>query len=330
MDYTVSTRFLSVVNEYLLLGVRFRDDPINPLETIGLQQLAGSMIFLGYLAVNSVIQRIVLPDETSDADLFSTTKHYLGKIFPLRFRLELLENMFSLVFIQQSELKVEDSVDVIEQSVNTRSLSLTTSDKFLSSLQSNLTNDSFHTSTNASIKTQLSIRKFDNELDENTEDNGSVCSSSMSSVGASHHHSIYRSGLLVSQQVLYQLLVFIRDHLAEVRTLHQKIKDKAIDRDTVDGETLLDRYFLGCSIGTSEQLSNRASKLSTIVSETLWRYQLLTASAAESSTQESTNDGQESVEDLIHNPTIKKLILPIRKRPHVTSGSLPNASRLFA
>ena len=271
------------------------------------------MIFLGYLSVNSVVQRILSSDTTPIDDLFSLTQTYLTQIFPLRFRLELLENIFSLVFIQQSELKIDETIEIIEQSSHTPSVSLTTSDKYLSSLQSNLTNDSFQASTNASIKTQISARKFDNDLDENTDDNASVCSSSMSSIGASQHHSIYRSGLLINQQVLYQLLIFLRDQLSEVRTLYQKIKDKAIDRDTVDFETALDKCFLGCSISTNEQFTSRTTKLNTIVSETLWRYQLLTANTIESSTQENKIDGQENDENLINNPTIKNLILPVRK-----------------
>jgi len=272
------------------------------------------MIFLGYLSTNSVVQRILLSEITNQTDdLFSLTRTYLTQIFPLRFRLELLENIFSLVFIQQSELKIDETIDIIEQSSNTPSLSLTTSDKFLSSLQSNLTNDSFHTSTNASIKTQISARKFDNDLDGNTDDNVSVCSSSMSSIGASHHHSIHRSGLLINQQVLYELLIFLRDQLLEVRTLYQKIKDKATDRDTVDFETSLDKCFLGCAIHTHEQFTSRATKLNTIVSETLWRYQLLTANTNGSGTQENKIDGQENDESLINNPTIKNLILPVRK-----------------
>ncbi|UJR25727.1 hypothetical protein I4U23_007079 [Adineta vaga] len=297
--------------------VRFIDNPTNPLDTVGLSQTTASMIFLGYLSINSVIQRILSTDTHLEAtDLFSLTKTYLSKIYPLRFRLELLENIFSLVFIQQSELKIDETIEIIEQSVNTQSSSLTASDKFLSSLQSNLTNDSFHTSTNASIKTQLSSRRFDNDLDENTEDNASVCSSSMSSIGASHHHSIYRSGLLISQHVLHQLLTLIRDQLSEARTLHQKIKDKAIDRETVDGETALDRCFLGCSIRTSEQFLSRASKLSNIVSEALWRYQLLTTNANDLLLQENKHDRLEAQDDLIYNPTIKKLLLPIPVHRH--------------
>jgi len=273
------------------------------------------MIFLGYLAINSVLQRILSPNDNNEInnDLFSLTRTYLIQIYPLRFRLELLENIFSLIFIQQSELKIDENIEVIDPSTNTPSISLSTSDKFLSSTQSNLTNDSHHTSTNASIKTQISIRKVDNDLDENSADDVSLCSSSISSVGVSHHHSIYRSGLIIDQQVLYQLLIFLRDQLSEVRTLYQKIKDKATDRDTVDFETLLDKCFLGCSINTNEQFAPRATKLNTIISETLWRYQLLTANTDEISGSENKIDGQDNDDYLISNHNIKNLILPIRK-----------------
>jgi len=267
------------------------------------------MIFLGYLSINSVIQRILSTDNNNNNDdLFSLTRSYLTQISPLRFRLELLENIFSLVFIQQSELKVDETIEIIEQSTNTGSISLPTSDILISS------NDSFHVSTNASIKTQISVRKYDNnDFDEKSTDEVSVCSSSMSSVGASHQHSIYRSGLIIDQQVLYQLLIFLRDQLTEVRTLYQKIKDKATDRDTVDFETSLDKCFLGCSINTNEQFTTRATKLNTIVSETLWRYQLLTANTNELTGQDDKIDGQENDDCLISNSTIKNLILPTRK-----------------
>ncbi len=300
---------------YLLeiLGVRFTDVPPNAIESLRLPQTSASMIFLGYLAINSVVQRILSTDGNQSDDLFSQTRSYLIQIYPLRFRLELLENIFSLVFIQQTELKADESIEGIEQSTNNTSITVSTPDRFVSSLQSNLTNDSFHTSTNASIKTQVSIRKFDNDLDEHDTDDVSVCSSSMSSVGASHHHSIYRSGLIINQQILYQILIFLRDQLSEVRTLNQKIKDKATDRDTVGYETSLDKCFLGCSINTNEQFTTRATKLNTIVSETLWRYQLLTANNNELTGQENRTDGHENEENLVSNPAIKTLILPVRK-----------------
>jgi hypothetical protein len=302
-----NTYFLSI------LGVRFVDAPTNVNETLRLPQISASMVFLGYLAINSVIQRLLSTETNSPDDLFSQTRDYLIQIYPLRFRLELLENIFSLVFIQQSELKGDEPNEGIEQSTNNTSISVSTPDKFLSSLQSNLTNDSFHTSTNASIKTQVSIRKFDNDLDEHDTDDVSVCSSSMSSVGASHYHSIYRSGLIINQQMLYQMLIFLRDQLAEVRSLNQKIKDKATDRTTVDYETSLDKCFLGCSINTNEQFMTRATKLNTIVSETLWRYQLLTANTNDLIGQENRIDGHENDENLVSNPAIKSLILPVRK-----------------
>ncbi|CAF5005011.1 unnamed protein product, partial [Rotaria sp. Silwood1] len=300
--------------------VRFTDTPTNAIELLRLPQTTASMIFLGYLSINSVVQRILSSTDNTtnqtDNDLFSSTRTYLTQIFPLRFRLELLENIFSLIFIQQSELKVDETVEVIEQSINTTSNSVSPSDKFFSSIQSNLTNDSFHTSTNASVKTQVSIKRFDNDIDENTEDNISLGSSSMSSVGASHHQSINRSGLLIDQQVLYKLLIFLRDQLSEVRTLYQKIKDKATDRDTVDFETLLDKCFQGYSISTHEQFTTRATKLNTTVSESLWRYQLLTTNTAESSTQENKIDGLDNDDTLVCNPTIKNIILPVPVHRH--------------
>jgi hypothetical protein len=266
------------------------------------------MIFLGYLSINSVVQRILSGDnDNNNDDLFSLTRTYLIQIYPLRFRLELLENIFSLVFIQQSELKIDETVEVIEQSTNTASLSLPTSDIILSS------NDSFHALTNASTKTQVSVRKSDNDINENSTDEISVCSSSISSVGASHHQSIYRSGLIIDQQILYQLLIFLRDQLSEVRTLYQKIKDKATDRDTCDFEASLDKCFLGCSININEQFTTRATKLNTIISETLWRYQLLTSTTNELTGQDNKIDGQDNFDCLINNPTIKELILPVRK-----------------
>ena len=280
-----------------------------PSESVRLPQICASMIFLGYLSINSVVQRILsVDDNNSNNDLFSLTRTYLIQIYPLRFRLELLENIFSLVFLQQSELKLNETIEVIEQSTNTASISLPTSDFLLSS------NDSFHASTtNASVKTQISVKKYENGLDEYTTDDTSVCSSSMSSVGASHHYSIYRTGLIINQQILYEILIFLRDQLSEVRTLYQKIKDKATDRDTVDFEILLDKCFLGYSINSNEQFTTRATKLNTIISETLWRYQLLTTNTNDLSGQDNKIDGQDNEDLLIYNPTIKNLILPVRK-----------------
>jgi hypothetical protein len=113
--------------------------------------------------------------------------------------------------------------------------------------------------------------------------------------------------------MLYQILIFLRDQLIEVRSLNQKIKDKALDRCTCDYETGLDKCFLGCSINTNEQFMTRATKLNTIVSETLWRYQLLTANTDEITGQDNRIDGPENEENLLNNPGIKSLILPVRK-----------------
>lgn len=272
------------------------------------------MIYLGYLAVNSVVQRIlaVENDPATDSDPFALTKSYLTQIRPLRFRLELLENIFSLVFIQQSELKAEESADVNEPSTYSRSMSLSNSDRFLSSIQSNLTNDSLQASTNLSIKTQVSLRQLTDEVEEDHEDNASVCSSSMSSAGAAHS-SIHRSGLLIDAELFHRLLIFLSDQVTEVRSTHQKINEQAIDRDTVDVERALDKYFRGCSIESDEQFATRSAKLSSILGEAAWRHDLLTKNTEDSSSQENRIDGQESNDSLTSSPAIKSLILPLRK-----------------
>ena len=298
-----------------VVGVRFSDDPPNPTESLPLPETSASMIYMGYLSVNSVVRRVlsVETDPSTDDDIFALTRSYLTQIFPLLFRLELLENIFSLVFIQQSELKAEETVDIVEPSAYTRSMSLSNSDRFLSSAQSNVTNDSLQASTNASVKTQMSLPRLDGEAEEDQEDNVSVCSSSMSSAGVTHPSSIYRSGLLIDPQVFYQLLVLLNEQLAEARSLHQKIYGKAIDRPTVDFETSLDKYFWDASINSEEQFASRSGKLSSILSETLWRHRLLTGTTVDSSSQENRVDGQESTDSLINNPAIKSLILPLRK-----------------
>ena len=311
---------LSTTRVSLLAGVRFIDAPTNAIEFLSLSQATALMIYLGYLSINSVIQRVLSPEgsgEQVESDMFALTKSYVSQIFPLRFRLELLENIFSLLFIQQSELKLDEAVEVNEQSTHTASISLSTSDRFLSSQQSNVTNDSLRVSTSASIKTQISVRRFDTEMDEDNDDAASVCSSSMSSAGVNSHPSMYRNGLLISQQVLYHLLIFLRDQLTEVRVLHQKIKDKATDRDSVDLETSFDKCFHGYPISPDEQFTTRATKLNTIVSETLWRYQLLTANSVDvPSKEKSIDDDSDDHHDngsVIENSTIKNLILPLRK-----------------
>lgn len=273
------------------------------------------MTFLGYLSINSVLQRILSSDQPFEStdDLFVKTRSYLAEIHPLRFRLELLENIFSLVFVQQSELKIDETIDMVEPSTNNSvSIPVSTPEKFLSSLQSNLTNDSLLTSTNLSTKTQLSDRRLNRDFEIQSTDDVSVCSSSMSSVSASYY-GIDRTGLVIDQQVLYQLLIFLRDHLAEIRTLNQQIQSKATHRDIVYKEVLLEKAFLGCSIRNNEEFTTRATKLNTILSETLWRYQLLTANDETSTRQDNRLDGSENEENLLNNPTMKDLIFPARK-----------------
>lgn len=296
----------------LNVEVHFPDDPDD--DSVRFSQTNARMIFLGYLSINSVLQPILSSDQHIEIidDLFAKTRAYLTQIYPLRFRLEILENIFSLVFIQQGELKIGDTIESIEPSMSTTSIPISTPEKFLSSLQSNLTNDSLLTSTNLSTKTQLSDRRFDRDFDGQSTDDVSVCSSSVSSVSASQY-GIYRTGLLIDQQVLHQLLIFLRDHLAEIRALHQRIQTKATDRPTVDRENSLDELFLGCSISNKEQFITRATKLNTILSETLWRYQLLTENKDSTGKQENRFDGSDNGENLLNNSTMKELILPPRE-----------------
>jgi len=287
--------------------VRWLDEPEGRLGSVRLPQTSSTMIFLGYLSINSVVEKLLSSNEITD-DYFAQTKTYLEQIYPLRFRLELLENIFSLVLIQQSELKGEETIETLDQSTNTAS------ERFLSSLQSHGTaNDDTHTSTNPSIRTQVSIRRYDNDFEENTQDDLSIHSSSMSSVSLSHAQAISRTGFIITEDILYQLLCFLRDRLAEIRDLYQKIKAKATDKATVKLENSLDNCFLGCSISSSEQFTIRATKLNTIISETLWRYQLLTANKTTNDGQDNKLDGIDREQNLVDNPTIKNLILPICK-----------------
>lgn len=303
----------------VLLAVTFIDERKYPDETLGLPQIIASMIFYGYLAINSVVQHILSPssnNDQTDEDLFSSIQKYLTNMYPLRFRLEILENIFSLIFIQQNELKLkhDEQVDIIEQSANTASTSLSTSEKFFASLHSNLAAESINTSTNVSIRTQMSSRRVDKELEINTDESASVCSSSVSSVSVSQHHSLHRSGYLIDQEYLQKLLMFLQDQVTEVKTLNQKIRDKAIDRNTREYEELLDQSFHGCSIKTPEQLSEKISKLGKTISQALWRYQIITTDKAATEKRENSIDGQDSDDNLVYNHSVKNLILPTRKQ----------------
>ena len=275
------------------------------------------MIYHGYLAINSVIQRVLSLDPNPDAntDLFATAKSYLTQVFPLRFRLELLENIFSLIFIQQSELKIEETIDIIEQSTHSISTSLSNSEKLISSTRSNGLEDSLLTSRNASNRPQLSNGRSIQDLEElgADDDNVSICSSSMSSAGASHQNGMYRSGLLIDQEALFHLLNFVREQIAEIRSLSQKIKDKGIDRDTVTLETSLDKFFNGHTIASNEQFDSRATKLSKIVSDVLWRYNLLTSNPNDQSKHDGRQNGQDNDDRIVYDTTIKNLMLPLRK-----------------
>ncbi|CAF4755899.1 unnamed protein product, partial [Rotaria magnacalcarata] len=57
-------------------------------------------------------------------------------------------------------------------------------------------------------------------------------------------------------------------------------------------------YFQGCSISTSEQFTSRAGKLNKTLSETSWRYQLLTSDTSGTSSQENKIDGQDNDDNL--------------------------------
>ena len=287
------------------------------MDSFRLPQVATSMIYIGYLAINCIVQRVLPSDSNAEPndDLFATAKSHLTQVFPLRFRLELLENIFSLIFIQQSELKIDETIDVIEQSTHSISTSLSSSGKLLSSVRSNGLEDSLSTSRNASNRPQLSNGRSVQDLEElgADDDNVSICSSSMSSAGASHQHGMYRSGLLIDQEALYHLLTFVREQLEEIRSLSQKIKDKGVDRDTVAWETSLDKFFNGHTIPPNEKFDIRARKLSTSVSDVLWRYKLLTTNPNDQSKHDGRQSGQANDDHIVLDTTIKTLMLPLRK-----------------
>ena len=114
----------------IYIEVRWLDEPEGRLGSVRLPQTSSTMIFLGYLSINSVVEKLLSSNEITD-DYFAQTKTYLEQIYPLRFRLELLENIFSLVLIQQSELKGEETIETLDQSTNTAS------ERFLSSKSRN-------------------------------------------------------------------------------------------------------------------------------------------------------------------------------------------------
>ncbi|CAF1082231.1 unnamed protein product, partial [Didymodactylos carnosus] len=288
-----------------------------------LSQTILTILFTGYLSIANVLQLILSPSsQIRNDDALKLIKSYLNQLYPLCFRLEILENIFSLIFLQQNDLKLDEIITTTIIPTTTEQISLSSSDKYISaSMRSQISNDSLHVSITSRNNLSMTIdgRPMSQNEDNNDDDEHlSVYGSSVSSASnlTSTMSYLYKSGYLIDQNILYELLMMLRDQMNELRTLHQGIQNKAIDRDTIELETNLDKCFI-CSI-KSDQFHGRSVKLNTIISEVLWRYQLLTTTTTttmpltnnaelKNDTIASTKNGEKT------NFSLKNLIIPLRK-----------------
>lgn len=291
-----------------LSGVRFLDTPPSLVETLRSPQTIAAMIYLGFLSVNLIIQQIISPIENVSS-IVEKAKFFLDQIFPLCFRLELLENIFSLIFLENMHLKGEEPNETIDPSNNTASNSMSPSEKLFSSSQNQ------QTTINQDIKTFDSLNMNDVEIDENLDEDYSIGSSSMSSTGGSTSASIYRNGFLIDEETLTQLLIFLGEQVTQTGNLYQKIRKKEVDRETVHLETSLEKSFQGYSIGPNEQFASRTSKLKLLINESLWRCQLLTTEKDRTLSNDfPRSEEQENQQTIIVNQTVKQTILSLRNK----------------
>ncbi|CAF0745436.1 unnamed protein product [Didymodactylos carnosus] len=300
--------------------VRFTDDRNSYQLSLSLSQTISTILFTGYLSIANVLQ-IILPPLTQirNDDSIKLIKSYLNQLYPLRFRLEILENIFSLIFLQQNQLKIDETIITTTMPTTREQISLSSSDKYISaSIRSHISNESLHVSITSRNNLSLDGQTISQNEADDDDEHLSIYSSSLSSVSnlTGNMSYLYKSGYLIDQNVLCEILLMLRDQMNELRTLYQAIQNKSIDRETNELETSLDQCFI-CSIKT-DQFYGRLVKLNTIISEILWRYQLLIPTTVSSpDTIEEKNDIMFTSKNEERTQIfLKNLIIPLPKDRH--------------
>lgn len=226
----------------------------------------------------------------------NNVKQILGDTLPLNFRLEILENIYSLLFLSSNDLKddeeedEEDELDdegIAEQHIATENDEKKVEiehDGYEIINEYDPNGNRWRSLSQQNSKdegaAEVSIYETDNkETSKALSSKGSICSfasGNNSSESMRHYYSnsklnVYRrnagggGSFLVNDFLCRDILFILKELLSSYKN------GAAFTQSFVD----YDSNSLNCSINRQSELDSRAQKLMKLVSETIWRFQLV-------------------------------------------------------
>lgn len=230
-------------------------------------------------------------------DKLNNVKQILGETLPLNFRLEILENIYSLLYLSSNDLKddeEEDEEDELDDEGIAEQHIVPENDEKKIEVEHDgyeIINEydpngnrwrslSQQNSKDEGAAAEVSIYETDNkETTKALSSKGSICSfasGNNSSESMRHYYSnsklnVYRRNAGGGGSFLVNDFL-CRDILFILKELLSSYKNGAASTQSFFD---YDPNSLNCSISRQSELDSRAQKLMKLVSETIWRFQLV-------------------------------------------------------
>ncbi|KAI6659200.1 Zinc finger FYVE domain-containing protein 26-like [Oopsacas minuta] len=237
MDRSVSGEVFTTVTDSLQTNIPCESDKIPVTDTTSL-----------ILAVDGFINRTL-----------EEVKNYLQSIYPLYYRLEIIENIYSLLFLKYENL----AVDGCDSEDTTRSQHYTRSD-----IREYLI---LSISRNVGYKQTISIVSNDTDSEQS-----SSLSASTNSLVKEKRIEPVATGFLLSRPMIEKMLQLLRDAIYDIQTSRY-----AFRRESIPGELrpAASEQSVYSSIN-HDILHSRLSQLEKCINEATWRYKLVTTTEA--------------------------------------------------
>lgn len=218
----------------------------------------------------------LLKGELDESPMLGTSQRlhkaaeFVSLIQPLNFRLEILENLFSLLF-----LKYEDIVECKKLSAFDTGL---------------LTMDSVQESVSSSISQTKQALKLLQKISQETP-------------------KAFASGFIVNEQFADELLTILQDCLLDLTSAKYAMRRQSsasglqISEQTIDTEVTLDSMHMNCAISQSS-LHQHITRLKHYINEAKWRLQLVASKMVPKQERLSEDDSDnEAAENYFNNVT---------------------------
>lgn len=258
--------------------VRFKDD-VN--ESISSIQKACLSIYNGFYCIKKIIDSITYCNNNLHEKLFETKRNVdtaqikndeiqseyndfiienlnsvrkiLNKIEPFKFRLEIIENIYSLIYLMTSHLKDDNDdeeehneIEFSDSQISQPDLDIETSFN-----KDNLEFNSIYGNANNRSRAS-SCAGLSQKSDIRTTDESDFARKNGTGGG----------DFLVNEFLCRDILYVLRDTLLDFRK-NQRTSNSDIE------------IFINCSIDNNDELNSKLNKLNDLVNETLWRFQLV-------------------------------------------------------